>query len=84
MRLSIGTIILAALAMLAVSPSANAQSVYRPYDPYPWCAVYGRDGPRNCGFLTLAQCMLTTSGAGASCEPNLFYNPGKSSKRHRR
>jgi hypothetical protein len=42
-------------------------------DPYPWCAQYGRDGGRNCGFFTLQQCMDTVSGIGGGCERNLFY-----------
>jgi hypothetical protein len=42
-------------------------------DPYPWCAQYGRDGGRNCGFLTLQQCLDTVSGIGGGCEHNLFY-----------
>ncbi|HWM83212.1 MAG TPA: DUF3551 domain-containing protein [Pseudolabrys sp.] len=42
-------------------------------DPYPWCAQYGRDGGRNCGFLTLQQCLDTVSGVGGGCERNLFY-----------
>jgi len=43
---------------------------------YPWCAQYngGEDGGgRNCGFVSYEQCMMTARGAGASCEPNLFY-----------
>lgn len=67
------------LAMLAYSPSAYAA----PYDPYPWCAVYGGSwsGVSNCGFKTLQQCMATVSGIGGSCEPNQFYNPGRSGRR---
>lgn len=67
------------LAMLAYSPSAHAA----PYDPYPWCAVYGGSwsGASNCGFKTLQQCMATVSGIGGSCEPNQFYNPGRSGRR---
>jgi hypothetical protein len=43
-----------------------------PYDPYPWCAVYGGDagGASNCGFLTIEQCRATVSGIGGFCEPN--------------
>ena len=67
------------LAMLAYSSSAQAA----PYDPYPWCAVYGGSwsGASNCGFKTLQQCMATVSGIGGSCEPNQFYNPGRSGRR---
>ena len=42
---------------------------------YPWCAQYSGDenGGRNCGFVSYEQCMMTARGAGAACEPNLFY-----------
>ncbi len=42
---------------------------------YPWCAQYGGmdDAGRNCGFSTREQCMVTVSGIGGNCEPNLFY-----------
>lgn len=60
----------------AVFLAAPAQAYDLPYDPYPWCAVYGGDyGGSNCGFSTLEQCRLTVSGIGGSCEPNQFYNP---------
>ncbi|MGE5774204.1 MAG: DUF3551 domain-containing protein, partial [Hyphomicrobiales bacterium] len=61
-----------------------------PYDPY---AVYGGSfsgllafekllaDASNCGFKTLQQCMATVSGIGESCEPNQFYNPGRSGRR---
>jgi len=67
------------LLLLAVSLPAQAA----PYDPYPWCAAYGGSwsGTSNCGFKTLQQCMATVSGMGGSCEPNQFYNPGRSGKR---
>ena len=57
----------------------------KPYDPYPWCAVYGgmMGGASNCGFLTIEQCRLTVSGIGGSCEPNQFYNPRRPAA-HRR
>ena len=67
--------------LIAVSGSLSAQAL--PYDPYPWCAVYGGSfsGASNCGFKTIQQCMATVSGIGGSCEPNQFYNPGRSGKR---
>jgi len=67
--------------LIAVSGSLSAQAA--PYDPYPWCAVYGGSfsGASNCGFKTIQQCMATVSGIGGSCEPNQFYNPGRSGKR---
>ena len=55
----------AAAWLIAAAPAAA--------DPYPWCAQYGRDGGRNCGFLTLQQCLDTVSGVGGGCERNLFY-----------
>jgi hypothetical protein len=43
---------------------------------YPWCAQYGyRDGARNCGFVSWAQCMATVSGIGGYCEHNAMYRP---------
>jgi len=75
------------LATLVLSTEALAQSPARPYpfphDPYRWCAVYGGrggGGGTNCGFLTIEQCRATVSGIGGFCEPNQFYNPGKSSQ----
>ena len=72
------SLLLLVLAVLACSSSAQAA----PYDPYPWCAVYGGSfsGSSNCGFKTLQQCMATVSGIGGSCEPNQFYNPGHSGR----
>jgi Protein of unknown function (DUF3551) len=69
------------LVLVVLACSSSAQSA--PYDPYAWCAVYGGSwsGASNCGFKTLQQCMATVSGIGGSCEPNQFYNPGRSGKR---
>ena len=76
-----------ALGLLVVPVFVHAQPrpYQPPYDPYPWCAVYGgsMSGSSNCGFKTLQQCMATVSGIGGSCEPNQFYNPGRSGKRTR-
>jgi Protein of unknown function (DUF3551) len=60
------------LLLLAVLACSSAQAA--PYDPNPWCAVYGGSwsGTSNCGFRTLQQCMATVSGMGGSCEPNDF------------
>jgi hypothetical protein len=75
--MSIRNIVLA----LILAPVALAQSPVRayvmPYDPYPWCAVYGgrSGGASNCGFLTIQQCRDTVSGIGGFCAPNQFYNP---------
>jgi len=73
------------IGALVVVPSLLTQTPANalPYDPYPWCAVYGgsMSGSSNCGFKTLQQCMATVSGVGGSCQPNQFYNPGRSGKR---
>ena len=60
-----------------VLASSTALAYEMPYDPYPWCAVYGggAGGASNCGFLTIEQCRATVSGIGGFCEPNQFYNP---------
>jgi hypothetical protein len=68
---------LAAIALPAALAPSPARAYDMPYDPYPWCAVYGGrgGGGTNCGFSTLAQCRATVSGIGGFCEPNQFYNP---------
>jgi hypothetical protein len=65
------TLLLAVLLMpLTPADPASAQN-------YPWCAQYrGRDGARNCGFVTWEQCMATVSGIGGFCERNSMYVPG--------
>lgn len=85
MRLSTLVVLIAVSAVPSVAPTrADAQQPY-PYDPYPWCAVYGgsMSGSSNCGFKTWQQCMATVSGVGGSCEPNQFYNPRGPGKRGR-
>lgn len=84
MRLT--TLALAALAVPAVLSTSPASAYEMPYDPYPWCAVYGGDagGASNCGFLTIAQCRATVSGIGGSCEPNQFYNPHPAARARKR
>ena len=49
----------------AISPAAA--------EPYKWCALYGYDGGKNCGFVTIEQCRATISGVGGSCVENQFY-----------
>src|SRR5262245_53738112 len=75
-------------AMLALSTAVLAQTPASalPYDPYPWCAVYGgrMGGASNCGFSTWNQCMATVSGIGGFCAPNQFYNPRPTSARIRK
>ena len=69
LRLALSTAICATLAVAVASDAAQAAI------EYPWCAQYSGDenGGRNCGFVSYDQCMLTARGAGAACEPNLFY-----------
>ena len=73
----------ASLLLLLVTLVCSSSVQAAPYDPYAWCAVYGSSwsGASNCGFRTLQQCMATVSGIGGSCEPNQFYNPGRSGTR---
>jgi hypothetical protein len=76
------SLMLAALIVPATLASASAQGQPFPYDPYPWCAVYGgrSGGGSNCGFSTWQHCMATVSGIGGFCERNQFYNPRGASK----
>ena len=71
--MSTRSIVLASILIPVALAQTPAQAYEMPYDPYPWCAVYG--GESNCGFLTIDQCRATISGMGGFCEPNQFYNP---------
>jgi hypothetical protein len=44
----LATLVLVVLAVL----QTHARAYEKPFDPYPWCAVYDRAGGSNCGFLT--------------------------------
>ena len=83
--MSIRMIVLATLA-LSSTVLAQAPANALPYDPYPWCAVYGgrMSGSSNCGFSTWNQCMATVSGIGGFCQRNSFYNPRPSASRSRK
>jgi hypothetical protein len=76
------------LATLALSSTVLVQGPASalPYDPYPWCAVYGGrfGGASNCGFSTWNQCMATVSGIGGFCQRNSFYNPRPSARSRKR
>ena len=50
------SILLAAFILPATLAPAWAQGQPFPYDPYPWCAVYGgrAGGASNCGFQHVA------------------------------
>lgn len=78
--------VLGTLLLMAVLAPSTTSAHEKPYDPYPWCAVYGGFdfSGINCGFLTLEQCRATISGVGGNCEPNQFYNPRRSPQRHHR
>jgi hypothetical protein len=41
---------------------------------YPWCAYYDAY-TYNCGFISLQQCLATTSGVGGACRPNPYGAP---------
>jgi hypothetical protein len=47
----------ASLLLLLVTLVCSSSVQAAPYDPYPWCAVYGGSwsGASNCGFKTLQQ-----------------------------
>ncbi|MGA8969769.1 MAG: DUF3551 domain-containing protein [Pseudolabrys sp.] len=79
-----GCVVLIAIVGTAVSTPARAYVM--PYDPYPWCAVYGGrgGGGTNCGFLTIEQCRATVSGIGGFCTPNQFYNPRPAARARKR
>jgi hypothetical protein len=76
------TFMVATLMVPAALSPLSALAYDLPYDPYPWCAVYGGrgGGASNCGFLTIEQCRATVSGIGGFCAPNQFYNPRPASR----
>jgi len=55
------------LGMVVLQPCAQAQN-------YPWCAIYGGFGSRNCGFSSFDQCMQSVRGAGGNCMQNTEYH----------
>jgi Protein of unknown function (DUF3551) len=70
-----------ALAILALSDFAQPAAAAI---EYPWCVQYaGRQGGRNCGFVSYEQCMMTARGAGGMCEQNLFYLDQKTQRPQR-
>jgi hypothetical protein len=86
LAMRIRTIVLATLA-LSTAVLAQTPASALPYDPDPWCAVYGGrfgGGASNCGFSTWNQCMATVSGIGGFCQRNQFYNPRPASTRSRK
>jgi hypothetical protein len=81
-------LVTALVTVLAVPTlfASSALAYEMPYDPYPWCAVYGGSGGggTNCGFLTIQQCRDTVSGIGGFCAPNQFYNPKPAARARKR
>ena len=79
-------ILVTALAVPTLFAPSSALAYEMPYDPYPWCAVYGGSGGggTNCGFLTIQQCRDTVSGIGGFCAPNQFYNPKPAARARKR
>ena len=70
---------IAAIGIAAIASLLALATPARAEIEYPWCAQYGgRDGGRNCGFVSYEQCMETVRGMGGFCERNLFY-PGSAS-----
>ncbi len=66
--------IAAILFVMAAATRAEAATAFN----YPWCANYMmQNGPKNCGFTTLAQCWQTVSGIGGYCAANPAYVPAK-------
>lgn len=89
MRPLIPALVIPALALPAFAGFATAAVLLAATpasaDPYRWCAQYGRDGGRNCGFVTLQQCQATVSGIGGFCERNPFYTgPDRPVRSHRK
>lgn len=67
-----------AFALLVVASAAIPSYAANATVNYPWCAHYMmQNGPKSCGFVTLAQCQATVSGIGGFCDMNPFYVPAK-------
>jgi len=61
------------LGLLAAAPffgaPAHAQN-------YPWCEyIGGTGGARNCGFVSVEQCLESARGNGGDCRVNTQYTP---------
>jgi hypothetical protein len=55
-RISVIWMTLAALSVSSIGAHAAT-----------WCAYYGRQGGRNCGFHSFEQCQAAISGNGGFC-----------------
>jgi len=67
-KLIFGTAIAAVAAVIVIEKPAQAQSGG-------WCAYYDEafGGARNCGFVTLQQCLAEVRGVGGNCSPSPYY-----------
>jgi hypothetical protein len=68
MRVPALSVMLAAVALLAITPREAAAEVYRP-----WCVGYTATISNSCTFVSFAQCMETARGGGGSCMQNPWY-----------
>jgi hypothetical protein len=77
---------IAALAIFTVA-LASGQAVAQRYDPaYPVCMhviPWGGGDYYDCVFQSLAQCAMSASGRGATCDVNPYFNPPTSLPRQR-
>jgi Protein of unknown function (DUF3551) len=75
-----------ALAIFTVA-LASGQAVAQRYDPaYPVCMhviPWGGGDYYECSFQSMAQCAMSASGRGATCDPNPYFNRATSSPRQR-
>ena len=70
MRSIISCLAILAVALLIGRVPAKADT------NYPWCALYyNGDGVTSCTYETEAQCRMTISGIGGTCQRNAGYNP---------
>jgi hypothetical protein len=59
-----------AVTALGTGTPAHAQN-------YPWCEYIsgGFGGGRNCGFVSMEQCLESARGNGGDCRANPMYEP---------
>ncbi len=79
------------LAIASVSAAGPAQA--QKYDPrFPFCmhvVEWGGSPHEDCSYQTMAQCRISASGLGFTCDPNPYYAgataaPERQDRRHRR
>ncbi len=61
-------VLAAAASLPLIAGGAQAQN-------YPWCSNFADGAGTNCGFSTLAQCMIDITGSGGYCDHNNLYEP---------